>query len=291
MTKRQQQREQILDLVKDNRPNTIPQHLLISGKEGTGKSYLIEEFDSKLTACGHRIVKFLYPHCYIVTADNIINKVEASSDQSTIILIDDFDKMLQFLPHDEQFRLRAFLFKKNAPMLIATSTGLYEGFSDYRAPFYDAFRIFHLPSLEKEDYADILPMEVYDWVKGNEDFLSMAAKFGNNTNYIRSLAMAIHCGQNTNEAIQTIINENSRYFRLLFDNLSGVLQRALFGLAHSGEVAQSAEVQHQSGLSAANTASALFRLEKQGVITRIGEKKRNVSYSIKDCILRRWLTQ
>ena len=37
MTKRQQQREQILDLVKDNRPNTIPQHLLISGKEGAGK--------------------------------------------------------------------------------------------------------------------------------------------------------------------------------------------------------------------------------------------------------------
>ena len=119
----------------------------------------------------------------------------------------------------------------------------------------------------------------------------MAAKLGNNTNYIRSFVMAMYRGQNTDEALQTVVNENSRYFRLLFDNLSGMLQRALYGLAHSGEVAQSADVQHQSGLSAANTASALFRLEKQGVITRIGEKKRNVSYSIKDCILRRWLTQ
>lgn len=82
-----------------------------------------------------------------MTADDIINKVDVSNNNNYII-IDDFDKMLQSLPNDEQYRLRAFLFKKNAPMLIATSTGLYDGFADYRMPFYDAFRVFHIPELE-----------------------------------------------------------------------------------------------------------------------------------------------
>ncbi len=37
--------------------------------------------------------------------------------------------------------------------------------------------------------------------------------------------------------------------------------RVLCGLALSGETATSADVQKMSGLTAANTASALFRLE------------------------------
>lgn len=289
MTKRQQLKGQILNLIEDNRPNSIPQHLLISGREGTGKTYMTEELDSMLTARGYRVVKFLYPHCGIVTADDIIDKVGMPNGQDTIILIDDFDKMLQSLPNDEQFRLRAYIFKKNAPMLIATSTGLYEGFSDYHAPLYDAFRVFHFPTFENEDYEDVLPKEVYDRIKDNDAFFSMAIKLDDNINYIRSLAIAMYHGQNVEEAIQTVVSENCRYFRLLFDSLSGVLQRALYGLAHSGEVAQSIDVQHQSGLSGANTASALFRLENQGLIIRVGDKKRNVSYKIKDTILKAWL--
>ena len=288
MTKRQQLKKSVFDIIDSNRPNSIPQHLLVSGNEGGGKTCIIEGIASELLSRGYQVTKFLYPHCNVVTADDIINKVDVSNNNNYII-IDDFDKMLQSLPNEEQYRLRAFLFKKNAPMLIATSTGLYEGFSDYRMPFYDAFRVFHIPELEYEDLADILQKKEYEAVKDDEIFLDVLPKLGGNLNYICSLATALQSCKSVDVAIQSVIAQNDRYFRLLFNGLSGMLQRTLFGLAQAGETASSAEVQHLSGLTAANTASGLFRLEKQRIISRVGDKRRNVTYRINDYLLRKWL--
>ena len=135
MTERQNMQKTLLEIIDGNVANSIPQHVLIAGAEGTGKSHMIARLEQELTTSGCHVCKFLYPHCNIVAADYIINKVSNPDGQRCVILVDDFDKMLEVLPNDEQYKLRAFLFKKNAPTLIATSTGLYEGFSDYRAPF------------------------------------------------------------------------------------------------------------------------------------------------------------
>ena len=288
MTKRQQLKKLIFDIIDSNHPNSIPQHLLVSGNEGVGKTFIVEGIASELLSRGFKVTKFLYPHCNVVTADDIINKVDVSNNKYYII-IDDFDKMLQSLSNEEQYRLRAFLFKKNAPMLIATSTGLYEGFSDYRMPFYDAFRVIHIPELEYEDLADILPKKEYAALKNDEIFLSVLSKLGGNLNYICSLATALQGSNSMDVAIQSVISQNDRYFRLLFSGLSGMLQRTLYGLAQAGETASSAEVQRLSSLTAANTASGLFRLEKQGIISRVGDKRRNVTYKINDYLLHKWL--
>ena len=288
MTKRQQLKKSVFDIIDSNHPNSIPQHLLVSGNEGVGKTHIVESIASELLSRGYQVAKFLYPHCNVVTADDIINKVDVSNSNNNI-LIDDFDKMLQSLPNEEQYRVRAFLFKKNAPMLIATSTGLYEGFSDYRMPFYDAFRVFHIPELEHEDLANILPKKEYEALKNDEIFLDVLSELKGNLNYICSLATALQNYNNLDAAIQSVIAQNDRYFRLLFSGLSGMLQRTLYGLAQAGETASSAEVQRLSGLTAANTASGLFRLEKQGIISKVGDKKRNVIYKINDYLLRKWL--
>ena len=288
MTKRQQLKNLVFDIIDSNRLNSIPQHLLVSGNEGAGKTCLVESLASELLSRGYQVIKFLYPHCNVVTADDIINKIDVSNNNNYII-IDDFDKMLQSLPNDEQYRLRAFLFKKNAPMLIATSTGLYDGFADYRMPFYDAFRVFHIPELEHEDLADILPKKEYEAVKKDEFFLDVMPKLRGNLNYICTLAIALQSCNSVDVAIQSVIAQNDRYFRLLFSGLSGMLQRTLYGLAQAGETASSAEVQRLSGLTAANTASGLFRLEKQGIISRVGDKRRNVTYKINDYLLHKWL--
>jgi hypothetical protein len=288
MTKRQQLKNLVFDIIDSNRPNSIPQHLLVSGNEGAGKTCFVESLASELLSRGYQVIKFLYPHCNVVTADDIINKVDLSNNNNYII-IDDFDKMLQSLPNDEQYRFRAFLFKKNAPMLIATSTGLYDGFADYRMPFYDAFRVFHIPELEHEDLADILPKKEYEAVKNDITFLDVMPKLEDNLNYICSLATALQNCNSVDVAIQSVIAQNDRYFRLFFSGLSGMLQRTLYGLAQAGETASSAEAQHLSGLTAANTASGLFRLEKQGIISRVGDKKRNVTYKINDYLLCKWL--
>ena len=286
MTERQKMKQTLQEIIDSNVANSIPQHVLIAGAEGTGKSYMIARLEQELTTSGRHVCKFLYPHCNIVAADYIINKVSNPDGQRCVILVDDFDKMLEVLPHDEQYRLRAFLFKKNAPTLITTSTGLYEGFSDYRAPFYDAFRVLHIPQLAQDDIAEILSEDVFQKVKDLSEFHNRVPKLGGNLNYILSLAAAL-C---ENRGIEDVVKANDRYFRYMFSSLSNVQQRALYGLALSGETATSADVQKASSLTAANTASALFRLEKQGIIAKLGEKKRNVTYQIHDYLLWLWIT-
>ena len=287
MTERQNMQKTLLEIIDGNVANSIPQHVLIAGAEGTGKSYMITRLEQELTASGRYVCKFLYPHCNIVAADYIINKVSNPDGQRCVILVDDFDKMLEVLPNDEQYKLRAFLFKKNAPTLITTSTGLYEGFSDYRAPFYDAFRVLHIPQLAQNDIAEILSEDVYQKVKDLSEFQNTIPKLGGNLNYIRSFAAEL-C---ENRGIEDVVKANDRYFRYMFSSLPNVQQRALYGLALSGETATSADVQKKSGLTAANTASALFRLEKQGIIAKIGDKKRNVTYQINDYLLWLWITK
>ena len=287
MTERQNMQKTLREIIDGNVAYSIPQHVLIAGAEGTGKSYMITRLEQELTASGCHVCKFLYPHCNIVAVDYIINKVSSPDGQRCVILVDDFDKMLEVLPHDEQYKLRAFLFKKNAPTLIATSTGLYEGFSDYRAPFYDAFRVLHVPQLAQDDIAEILSEDVFQKVKDLSEFQNTIPKLCGNLNYIRSLAAAL-C---ENRGIEDVVKANDRYFRYMFSSLPNVQQRALYGLALSGETATSADVQKKSGLTAANTASALFRLEKQGIIAKIGDKKRNVTYQINDYLLWLWITK
>ncbi len=286
MTERQSMQKTLREIIDGNVVNSIPQHVLIAGAEGTGKSYMITRLEQELTASGRYVCKFLYPHCNIVAADYIINKVSSPDGQRCVILVDDFDKMLEVLPNDEQYKMRAFLFKKNAPTLIATSTGLYEGFSDYRAPFYDAFRVLHIPQLAQDDIAEILSEDIYQKVKDLSEFQNAVPKLVGNLNYIHSLATAL-C---ENRGIEDVVKANDRYFRYMFSSLPNVQQRALYGLALSGETATSADVQKMSGLTAANTASALFRLEKQGIIAKIGDKKRNVTYQINDYLLWLWIT-
>jgi Fic family protein len=146
--------------------------------------------------------------------------------------------------------------------------------------------VLHIPQLAQDDIAEILSAEVFQKVKDLSEFQNAVPKLGGNLNYIRSLASAL-C---KNRGIEDVVETNDRYFRYMFSSLPNVQQRALYGLALSGETATSADVQNMSGLSAANTASALFRLEKQGVLAKIGDKKRNVTYRINDHLLWLWIT-
>ena len=76
MTKRQQLKKSVFEIIDSNHPNSIPQHLLISGNEGSGKTFIVESIASELLSRGFQVTKFLYPHCDIVTSDDIMKKVD-----------------------------------------------------------------------------------------------------------------------------------------------------------------------------------------------------------------------
>ncbi len=279
----------IADLAESYRTDLEPQHILISGAEGSGKTFIIEKLAEEYTARGFLMVKNIYPHSNIVGAESLIKDLDGLLGKQAVVLIDDFDKLLLSMTKGEQKKLIALFSNMHSPFLVATSTGLSEEFSKHYPLFDQFFNSFQIPSFEKDDLKDLLEEDIYNKVKGNSEFQKIVMKLGGNLNYIQSFASVICPNYGTEECLDIVIDENGRYFRYMFSTLPGVQQRALYGLARAGEIATAADVQRESGLSATNTSSALYRLEKRGIITKAGGKKRSVEYKIADYLFGKWI--
>lgn len=289
MRNRKQLVWRIADLAESYCTDLEPQHILISGAEGSGKTFTIEKLAEEFTARGFLMVKNFYPHSNIVGAESLIKDLDGFLGKDAVVLIDDFDKLLLAMTKGEQKKFIVFFSNRHSPSLVATSTGSHEEFSKNHPLFDEFFCSFQIPNFEKEDLEDLLSEDIYNKVKGNPDFQKTILKFGGNLNYIRSFASVIHPNYGTEDCLDIVIEENERYFSYKFSTLPGVQQRALYGLARAGEIATAADVQRESGLSATNTSSALYRLEKRGVITKAGGKKRSVEYKITDYLFGKWI--
>ena len=289
MRNRKQLVWRIADLAESYRKDLEPQHILISGVEGSGKTFMIEKLAEEFSARGFLMVKYLYPHSNIVGAESLIKDLNYLLGKKAVVLIDDFDKLLLSMTKGEHKKLIAIFSNMHSPFLVATSTGLSEEFPK-RYPLFDQFfSSFQIPDFEKENLEDLLGENIYNKVKGNSEFQEKIMKLGGNLNYIKSFASFIYPNYGTEDCLDIVIDENERYFRYMFSTLPGVQQRALYGLARAGEIATAADVQRESGLSATNTSSALYRLEKRGVITKAGGKKRSVEYKITDYLFGKWI--
>ena len=289
MRNRKQLVWRIANLAESYRKDLEPQHILISGVEGSGKTFMIEKLAEEFSSRGFLMVKCLYPHSNIVGAESLIKDLNYLLGKKAVVLIDDFDKLLLSMTKGEHKKLIAIFSNMHSPFLVATSTGLSEEFPK-RYPLFDQFfSSFQIPDFEKEDLEDLLGEDIYNKVKGDSEFQEKIMKLGGNLNYIKSFASFIYPNYGTEDCLDIVIDENERYLRYMFSTLPGVQQRALYGLARAGEIATAADVQRESGLSATNTSSALYRLEKRGFITKAGGKKRSVEYKITDYLFSKWI--
>ena len=148
MRNRKQLVWRIADLAESYCTDLEPQHILISGAEGSGKTFMIEKLAEEFTARGFLIVKYLYPHSNIVGTESLIKDLGYLLGKQAVVLIDDFDKLLLSMTKGEQKKLITFFSNMHSPFLVATSTGLSEEFSK-RYPLFDQFFYsFKIPSFE-----------------------------------------------------------------------------------------------------------------------------------------------
>ena len=237
----------IADLAESYRTDLEPQHILISGAEGSGKTFMIEKLAEEFTARGFLMVKYLYPHSNIVGTESLIKDLDHLLGKKAVVLIDDFDKLLLSMTKGEHKKLIAIFSNMHSPFLVATSTGLSEDFPK-RYPLFDQFfNSFQIPCFEKEDLEDLLGEDIYNKVKGDSEFQEKVMKLGGNLNYIKSFASLIHPNYGTEDCLDIVIDENERYFRYMFSTLLVyssahymvwlVLVRSLLQPMFSGKVA------------------------------------------------------
>ena len=162
MRNRKQLVWRIADLAESYRTDLEPQHILISGVEGSGKTFMIEKLAEEFSARGFLMVKYLYPHSNIVGAESLIKDLNYLLGKKAVVLIDDFDKLLLSMTKGEHKKLIAIFSNMHSPFLVATSTGLSEVFPK-RYPLFDQFfSSFQIPDFEKEDLENLLGEDIYN---------------------------------------------------------------------------------------------------------------------------------
>ena len=102
MRNRKQLVWRIADLAESYCTDLEPQHILISGAEGSGKTFIIEKLAEELAASGFLMVKYLYPHSNIVGTESLIKDLDYLLGKKAVVLIDDFDKLLLSMTKGEQ---------------------------------------------------------------------------------------------------------------------------------------------------------------------------------------------
>ena len=281
--------DNVVNVVAKNKPNGIPQHILISGGTGSGKTTLLLRLKERLESEGKHIVSLHFPYTLIHDVQTIESKFEDKDKTATILLIDDFHLLLESLSIQEQYRLRAFLFSNGAPTLIATSKKQLDAIADYRAPFYDAFRIFVLHPEEFVSY--FFNQQTYNKLVNEKDWEEAYSIISNNFCYLASFASRYSDGFSIQECINMELKANSRYFKSLYLSLPLIQQQVVLGIALSPTIPASLiEIRNSAKIESTSVTSAIKKLASISIVKQIGQKKRNYTYALVDALFYRWLS-
>ena len=277
----------IVNIVNRNRIGGLPQHILICGEAGSGKSTFLQSLSNRLRGEGKKIVMFSFPYSSVTAANDITRRIPESERQMTILLVDDFHLLLNNLKIDEQYRLRSYLFQNGAPTMIATSQGQPPEFTDYRAPFFDAFRLFFLqPELYMQTFFAQESYEQLSQLPGWEEAKSLIA---DNLYYVKAFAAYYADKPSIQQTIGRLIADNERFFKQRFLSLSSVQQTILIGMAEKQGLSTLADIRSAINIDSTGITSALKRLAGLSFIRQIGQKKRSYTYIMTDKLFQEWL--
>jgi len=274
----------ILGILSNNTGKCVPQHIMLVGSVAGGKSFFLNTLYEELKNSEKYITIVRSPYYAISTASFFISK----ADKSQIILADDFDVYLSQLSLKEKYKLREYLFSDDAPALVGTVSGVVKDFYDYRSPFYDAFRMFRLNDPDAE-YINNMASDICGRTVSDID--EARPFFGLNLYYWNDYFKMRQNHQLTfADAVNFIMERNSRYFKLLIDSQPYLNKVAIMGIVHNQNKATANDIQKGTDIPLASVSTTLRRLTEKGIVGKTDKNtRRNIFYKISDTLLYRWL--
>jgi tetratricopeptide (TPR) repeat protein len=326
--------QNILDDIAATRVGGIPQHHLVIGQRGMGKTTLLRRIDVALRelprAANFIPLSFpeeqwtidrlsaLWLNCLdsladtlerensneplIKTIDEAVKRlrndnapedilaeaaekdflaIAAKTKRRAVLLVDNLDLVFGRLNKHELYRLRAFLMKAGAPVLIGVSVYPPKATQDYNAPFYDQFKTHYLSRLSLVQMREVL-LRLAEQA-GNEEIIkrleanpgrlhALHALTGGNTRTTVILFQIFARGRFSDDAyhdLETLLDWMTPLYKARFEELSPQAQVIISTLATIWEPATSARVCDRARLENRQVSAQLDRLKKAGIIEEV----------------------
>ena len=203
-------------------------------------------------------------------------------------------------------KFRNILQHDNFMLLIATSPTFFDGISKPSAPLYRFFRMRSLELLTYEQSVDLMnrwgksdtklseknsPSLQFD--KNDYKLRALYHLTGGNPRVLLFLYMAIKGQDGIENAVETfskLLEEDLSYYYLSrLRDVSNQMQPIILALAESDKNLTQTEISQKTFLPMKSIGTAMLRLEKEGLIRPVTEKKgKNTLYTLTDNLFRIW---
>lgn len=325
--------EMLLEDIRETRPGGIPQHHLIIGQRGMGKTTLLRRIDVALREDSDtdRFIPLSFPeeqwtldrlsklwlNCLDSLADTLEREVDGDGavkmiDEAVeqllrenqkesllseaaeksflqiveklgrrpVLLVDNLDLVFGRLSTHEQNRLRAFLMRAGAPILIGACVSPPSETSDYTAAFYDHFKTHYLDRLSAEEMRDVLLRLAAE--SGNKRLeahlaselprlIALHALTGGNprTTVILFQIFTKGFSQEAYQDLEALLDWITPFYKARLEELSPQAQVVVSALATHWEPATAGQIGAVTRLENKQISPQLDRLKKAGIIEEV----------------------
>ncbi len=325
--------EPLLEEITATRAGGIPQHHLLIGQRGMGKTTLLHRLDVALREAAHapRFIPLIFPeeqwtidrlsklwlNCLDSLADTLeregapaeaITAIDEAVDRLThehekeellseaaersfldlaaglgrrpVLLLDNIDLIFDRLGPHEVSRLRAFMMRAGAPVIIGACVSPPAQTRDYSAPFYDHFKTHYLERLTVDDMHDVLvrlavragDKEVAARIEAERPRLqALHALTGGNprTTVILYQIFTKGFSQEAYQDLEALLDWMTPLYKARFEELPQQAQVVVGALATHWEPATSGQIGELTRLENKQVSPQLDRLRKAGLIEEV----------------------
>lgn len=284
---------EILQGIKTESPGSIPQCYYVVGRRGYGKTGLLRNIEKALKdTAGYEV---LYVDCLMSPSFSVEETIERYYQRGSrlVLLLDDMDILLGNMGRSDQFRLRALLYQEGAPIVVGTGTELSSDFTDYQAPFYDAFILYHLKELSQDVALELLnemrrKSRLRKIDASSEMVSTLLDEIGRTPESCRILANVPSFDAKRERILSEVLEPLSAYYRDKIMSLSPSQRKTLVFMLSQKEPVLLKEIREATGQSAGDISPQLKALSLKGLISTTKQGVKKTGYSVADKVMVSW---
>ena len=269
---------------------------LADALEENGDSVAAKNLDAKIHSLNHSEMN---EREVARKAQKLFEKTAQTIKQRPVLLFDNFHLILARL-REEDYTLRAFFMREDAPILIGASTVMTGDTNDYGAAFYDAFMIHLLHRLSLQEMQSVLRRLAEN--SGNAELLTKIKSETPRLATLRDLTggnprttvllfelFARGFSKDAYEDLESLLDHMTPLYQSRFDQLSEQSQLVLSALARNWSPATAQQLTKLTSLPRGSISTQLNRLEAIGMVEKVElSKGKKPGYQVAERFFNIW---
>ena len=266
--------------------NNIAQPHLIVGESGSGKSFLLRELASRVSAKHPNIFTVVLIDGRTLFSVEDLWQYSIGLKSRPVLLVDDMQYFFQRTDNQDQFDLRGRLSRPGAPVLICAAEHVPNQITDYKAAFFEAFKLHYIRPIQKDIVSQLVESDSeLERVNRLMDYLPKTA------GSLMQVCEIVNRSKNQDNDLVLLKSLISHLYSERYKNLPVSMQRILMALSGDNGGLTLAGIRDKTGQDNGKLSPYLKIMTDNGLIERTSLSQRGAVYSIADHQFRLWLSR